>query len=148
MSLDAAVDFFHIEVLIAQNPSQFGYHHGPIHRGENLVISSINTRVCDVVVAAHGTIVIRRWVLEGGWRRARYFYEPRELHPNSLIMQYADDFELLAERYADFRDSFGSRFHRPYMVRSRVPQPLSATSSNASNDASNNGTEQDSSSDA
>ncbi|KAM3535855.1 hypothetical protein MY4038_000905 [Beauveria bassiana] len=160
MELDAAVNRIDLDILMAKNPTQFGYHHGPIFPGENLAISSMNTQVCDVVVAAHGTMcgktflyrhireqhlefgittpgpvrarpdekrvgrnTIQRWVLGGGWRQARYFNEPRTLRPDALIMQYANCFELLAQRSADFRDLFGSEFHRPEMTWSRARQP-------------------------
>ncbi|KAH8715725.1 hypothetical protein HC256_004520 [Beauveria bassiana] len=138
MELDAEVNRIDLDILMAKNPTQFGYHHGPIFPGENLAISSINTQVCDVVVSALGTMcgrafrensnlyqhirynhpeirftvsargrttpdekrvgrnTIQRWVLGGGWRQARYLNEPQGLHPESLIMQYADCFELLA----------------------------------------------------
>ncbi|KAM0738925.1 hypothetical protein ACQRIT_006662 [Beauveria bassiana] len=165
MELDPAVNRIDLDILMAKNPTRFGYHHGPIFPGENLAISSMNTQVCDVVVAAHGTMcgitfvnnsklyrhireqhlefgittpgpvrarpdekrvgrnTIQRWVLGGGWRQARYFNEPRTLRPDSLIMQYANSFELLAQRSVDFRDLFGSEFHRPEMARSRARQP-------------------------
>ncbi|KAM3506153.1 hypothetical protein MY10362_002539 [Beauveria mimosiformis] len=106
--LRAKINRVGVEVLMADNPTQYGYHHG-----ENLVISSVNTQVCDVVVTAQGEIAIKRWVLDGWWRRARYINEPRKLHPDSLIMQYADSLELVAERCVEFKDMFGADFHRP-----------------------------------
>lgn len=74
MELDAEVNRIDLDILMAKNPTQFGYHHGkrsnegasqgtllltiqgPIFPGENLAISSMNTQVCDVVVDAHGTM--------------------------------------------------------------------------------------------
>ncbi|EJP70222.1 uncharacterized protein BBA_01091 [Beauveria bassiana ARSEF 2860] len=182
MELDAEVNRIDLDILMAKNPTQFGYHHGPIFPGENLAISSMNTQVCDVVVDAHGTMcgktfgdntrlyrhireqhfefgittpgkvrarpdekrvgrnTIQRWVLGGGWRQARYFNEPRTLHPDSLIMQYANSFELLAVLWTSETCLGPNSIAQKWRGRVRVSHHCSPPSCDAS--------EQESSSDA
>ncbi|KAM3433313.1 hypothetical protein NHJ13734_006495 [Beauveria thailandica] len=159
MDFQAVIQRVGVEVLVAENPTHYGYHHGPIYPSDIAVISSVNTKVCDLVVTSYGEMcgksysmnselfrhmreehpnflitlphraprttdekrlgrnAIKRWVLDGGWRRARYFNEPQRLNPDLLIMQYADCFELLARRSEEFRASFGAEFHRPYLTQ-------------------------------
>ncbi|KAM3566961.1 hypothetical protein ARSEF4850_000132 [Beauveria asiatica] len=145
MELQAIIQRVGAEVLVAENPTHYGYHHGPIYPSEIAVISSVNTKVCDLVVTSYGEIYFdisekntpfshnlttsspkacgrketraQRWVLDGGWRRARYFNELQRLDPDLLIMQYADCFELLARRSEEFRATFGADFHRPYLTQ-------------------------------
>jgi hypothetical protein len=39
---------------------------------------------------------LRRWVLTGGWRDAKYRLEPIRLRPGSLIDMFCEDLERIA----------------------------------------------------
>ncbi|KAI9149613.1 hypothetical protein HJFPF1_11668 [Paramyrothecium foliicola] len=198
-----SVDFINESVLSAQDPSPYGYHHGPIPTGTSAAISRVNTQVCGVVVDASqrmcgkvfsdrpgvgqtrcptsndpqadhvqyyrhlrtehpgcvtmpsrsqvkadeklaGENAIRHFVLTGGWRDARYLYEPGQGPGNSLVRRYANELEQLASKDAVFRLQYGEKFHRqkergvnnrrisykfPTRTVPPLPQPQSETSS-------------------
>ncbi|KAB8228236.1 uncharacterized protein BDW43DRAFT_291838 [Aspergillus alliaceus] len=81
-----------------------------------------------------GQNALKRWVLEQGWRRARYLHEPGRGPLNGLINEYADACEQIARTNASFRAAFGDRFHRDPVIlppssgrrkRNRGPTPPS-----------------------
>ncbi|KAI3393735.1 hypothetical protein diail_3781 [Diaporthe ilicicola] len=59
-----------------------------------------------------GQNTLKRWVLTGGWRDARYVREPGRGPEGGLIAQYADACERIAREDPDFRRKFGDKFHR------------------------------------
>lgn len=59
-----------------------------------------------------GQNALKRWVLTGGWRGARYIKEPGRGPEGGLVARYADACERIAGEDAEFRGKFGERFHR------------------------------------
>lgn len=74
------------------------------------------TRVnVGIMERLHGENAIKRWVLTGGWRDARYVREPGRGPEGGLVAQYADACERIAREDKGFRDKFGEAFHRRVM---------------------------------
>ncbi|KAB8077198.1 hypothetical protein BDV29DRAFT_153914 [Aspergillus leporis] len=93
------------------------------------------SNISDAELAA-GQNALKRWVLEKGWRRARYLHEPGRGPLNGLINEYADACEQIARTNSTFRATFGDRFHRDPITlpsssgrrkRNRGPPPPSST---------------------
>lgn len=59
-----------------------------------------------------GENALKRWVLTGGWRGARYIREPGRGPEGGLVAWYADACERIARDDEKFRAKFGGRFHR------------------------------------
>ncbi|KAJ6110557.1 hypothetical protein N7486_002792 [Penicillium sp. IBT 16267x] len=55
---------------------------------------------------------LKRWVLTGGWREAKYRLEPVRLRPGSLIDIFCENLERIAREDASFADKWGCQFHR------------------------------------
>ncbi|KAG8162763.1 hypothetical protein KVR01_007241 [Diaporthe batatas] len=59
-----------------------------------------------------GDNAIKRWVLTGGWREARYVREPGRGPEGGVVARYADACERIARDDEGFRRKFGEVFHR------------------------------------
>lgn len=59
-----------------------------------------------------GENALKRWVLTGGWRGARYIREPGRGPEGGLVARCADACERIAGEDEEFRSKFGGRFHR------------------------------------
>lgn len=62
-----------------------------------------------------GEKAVKRWVLTGGWRDARYVREPGRGPEGGLVARYADACERIAGEDEEFRRKFGEFFHRGVM---------------------------------
>ncbi|KAA8646851.1 uncharacterized protein ATNIH1004_005526 [Aspergillus tanneri] len=67
---------------------------------------------------------LKRWILSRGWRTARYVKEPGEGPMYSIIQDYCNFLEQLAQEDNDFAQQFGTEFHRPRL--GKPPTPPSA----------------------
>ncbi|KAL4959545.1 uncharacterized protein BDV14DRAFT_205535 [Aspergillus stella-maris] len=59
-----------------------------------------------------GENALKRMVISGEWRRARFGYEPGRGPLNGIIDRFATGCEVLAQHDPDFARKFGTRFHR------------------------------------
>ncbi|KAJ5992411.1 hypothetical protein N7451_008135 [Penicillium sp. IBT 35674x] len=78
-------------------------HHGAIvrpmrHNMNHAWNTSVNT--------------LKRWVLTGGWREAKYRMEPIRSGRGSLIDLFCQDLERIAREDASFAAKYGCQFHR------------------------------------
>ena len=56
-----------------------------------------------------GQNALKRWVLTGGWRDARYVREPGRGPEGGLVARYADACERIAREDEEFRRKFGKQ---------------------------------------
>ncbi|POS73240.1 hypothetical protein DHEL01_v208366 [Diaporthe helianthi] len=76
-----------------------------------------------IMEKAQGQNAIKRWVLTGGWRDARYLREPGRGPECGLVARYADACERIAREDEEFRKKFGEHFHRRIMQQDPDFQP-------------------------
>ncbi|OKP10790.1 hypothetical protein PENSUB_3610 [Penicillium subrubescens] len=55
---------------------------------------------------------LKRWCLTGGGRQAIYYPEPGYAPKNSLIQQFCDALERIAQEDPSFGQKWGTQFHR------------------------------------
>lgn len=77
----------------------------------------------SVAEQAQGETAIKRWILTGGWRDARYVREPGQGPEGGLIARYADACESIAREDEEFKRKFGEFFHRRAMQENPEFQP-------------------------
>ncbi|KAK7698017.1 hypothetical protein SLS64_013006 [Diaporthe eres] len=70
-----------------------------------------------------GENALKRWVLTGGWRDARYVREPGRGPEGGPVARYADACERIAGDDPEFRRKFGEFFHRRVMQENPGFQP-------------------------
>ncbi|KAF5858235.1 hypothetical protein ETB97_004641 [Aspergillus alliaceus] len=80
------------------------------HPGATLNPSRTNIPQAERIA---GENALKQWVLSKGWRTARYVKEPGEGPKYSLIQDYCDFLEELAQEDNEFAQKFGTEFHRP-----------------------------------
>lgn len=64
----------------------------------------------SVIEQNQGENSIKRWVLTGGWRDARYVREPGRGPEDGLVARYADACERIAREDEEFKKKFGELF--------------------------------------
>jgi hypothetical protein len=73
-----------------------------------------------------GENALKRWVLMGGWRNARYVRDPGRGPKNGLVAQYADACEEIASEDEEFRRKFGKQPLDCALIYSRAVAPINS----------------------
>ncbi|KAJ6018565.1 hypothetical protein N7522_002029 [Penicillium canescens] len=75
-----------------------------------LVMPDRRAKRREDIISAHNAI--KRWILQLGWQNASYVHEPGRGPDNGLVGFWCDALERIAANNAQFRATYGSRFHR------------------------------------
>ncbi|KAJ6018415.1 hypothetical protein N7522_001879 [Penicillium canescens] len=75
-----------------------------------LVMPDRRAKQREDIITAHNAI--KRWILQLGWQNASYVHEPGRGPDNGLVGFWCDALERIAANNAQFRATYGSRFHR------------------------------------